>query len=60
MGDVVYQVLSLLVVIFNIVPLCWQLEHRNSGPVMISFWVVVLNLTQFASRRLFSREQLLC
>lgn len=49
MGDYPYIVLSLLVAILNIAPFCWQLEHGNSGPACLGFWVILLNLNNFVS-----------
>ena len=50
MVDLAYVIVSLFVVLVNIVPLCWQIEHRNSGPICLIFWVIVLNLLFFVSR----------
>ena len=34
MVDVPFLLFSALAVFLNIAPLCWQIEHNNSGPVM--------------------------
>jgi hypothetical protein len=47
MGDIPYMTMSLLVALLNIAPFCWQVEHRNSGPVALGFWTILLNLTNF-------------
>jgi hypothetical protein len=49
MPDYPYIVLSALAFLLNIAPFCWQAEHRNSGPVCLGFWVIVLNLNNFVS-----------
>lgn len=49
MGDYAYIVLSGFAALLNIAPLLWQIEHRNSGPVCLGFWVIVLNLNNFVS-----------
>lgn len=52
MADYPYIVLSALAILLNIAPFCWQLEHRNSGPVCLGFWVILLNLNNLV-RSLF-------
>lgn len=51
MGDYAYIVLSAAVALLNIAPLSWQIEHRNSGPVCLGFWVILLNINNFVSPR---------
>lgn len=49
MGDYAYIVLSIVVAVLNIAPLSWQVEHANSGPVCLGFWVILLNLNNFVN-----------
>jgi|ERR1711939_237254 len=49
MADVAYLLFSALAVVFNIAPLCWQIEHRNSGPICLGIWVIVANLNSLVN-----------
>ena len=49
MVDVPFLLFSALAVFLNIAPLCWQIEHNNSGPVCLGFWVIVSNLNFLVS-----------
>jgi pheromone a factor receptor len=55
MGDTVYTVFSAICVLLNIAPLCWQIEHGNSGPVCVGFWVIIMNLNGFVRAAVSSR-----
>jgi hypothetical protein len=47
MVDHAYITLSAIGFFLNIVPFAWQVEHRNSGPICLGFWVLLLNLFNF-------------
>ena len=57
--DLTWIILSALAFTSNIIPLLWQIEHRNSGPICLTFWVIVLNLNNFVSNTRCYLEALL-
>ncbi|KAK9894799.1 fungal pheromone STE3G-protein-coupled receptor [Cystobasidium minutum MCA 4210] len=56
MGDYPFMILSLLCAVLNILPFCWQLQHGNSGPACLGFWVILTNLVTFINAMVWRND----
>ena len=47
MPDKPFMAFTAICAFLNIAPLCWQIEHGNSGPICLGVWIVAWNLIDF-------------